>query len=128
MSQQSNNLGALGNSVDANYNPQSYLNPTYVGGVPTGQTGSADFYARLRSAVNVQPSNVYLNGNQDDMNEVAGLPVGGFVALIIGIVLCVCISLCLLRYLCFPRKFQSPDMGMGDTEMGMGGMSPKVDH
>jgi len=85
------------------------------------------FYDRLRSQVNVQAGNTYLATDHDNVDEVAGLPVAGFVGLMIGIVLCVLISLCLLRYICFPRgKYQNPEDQM---EMGsQGPQSPNIQH
>ena len=64
--------------------------------------------------------------DDSDVNEVAGLPVAGFVGILIGVLLCIIISLLLLRYVCFSRKYQTPEMSM-EAEMGPGGpSSPNV--
>lgn len=108
-----------------------------------GYNPNNQFYDRLRAAVNVQPSYTYLNTDDaKDADEIAGIPVGGFIGIIVGVV-CLCvIACCLLRYIFFPRKFQTPDdmemdqygndgMGMssaGRSGMSAGNMSPRIDH
>jgi len=97
----------------------------------------------LRAAVNVQPSYTYLNTDSSSDDEIADLPVAGFIGIIVGVLVLCVVACCLLRYIFFPRKFQTPeDMemdqygvdGMGDQSDGYGGnmsnsnMSPRIDH
>jgi hypothetical protein len=95
----------------------------------------------LKAAVNVQPSYTYLNTeDSSDSDEIAGIPVGGFIGIIVGVVVLCLIACCLVRYIFFPRKFQSPeDMEMdqyGVDDMGMqsdgygatSNMSGRIDH
>jgi len=90
----------------------------------------------------VQPSYTYLNTeDSSSSDEIAGIPVGGFIGIIVGVLVLCLIGCCLVRYIFFPRKFQTPedmdpdnvDYGMGDQSDGYGGqsmsnMSPRIDH
>jgi hypothetical protein len=76
----------------------------------------------LRAAVNVQPSYTYLNtDDSSSSDEIAGIPVGGFIGIIVGVLVLCLIACCLLRYIFFPRKFQTPeDMDMSQYGNDMG--------